>query len=155
MFPWHDHKIRVFKQIKGRKRRERRVQWLIAPKDSPTVRQGIPICSPHSATIFLLPFCFRACKFCHGSHEKPRGKRYSQPSQIFTKMRRIWWITKCKNGERNTLWLNEFQRTKEGEREKESGRNTIILHNHQRLNYSKAMVGRTLKGRRAVDWLRV
>lgn len=55
MFTWHDHKIRVFKQIKGRKKRER-VQWLIAPKDSPTVRQGIPICSP-PATIFLLPFC--------------------------------------------------------------------------------------------------
>lgn len=56
-------------------------------------------------------------------------------------------------------YKNELQQTRERrKREKKKGgssRNTITLHNHQRLNYSKAMFRRTLKGRRAVDWLRV
>lgn len=77
-------------------RERERVQWLIAPKDSPTVRQGIPICSPPT-TIFLLPFCvsrswhsYKAifitwhdpANFLPAEHlpEKPRGKR--GPSSI-------------------------------------------------------------------------
>jgi len=38
-----DRRICGFREIKDRKEK---VQWLIVPKDSPTVRQGVPICSP-------------------------------------------------------------------------------------------------------------
>lgn len=43
-----DRRICGFREIKDRKEK---VQWLIVPKDSPTVRQGVPICSPR---IFFL-----------------------------------------------------------------------------------------------------
>jgi len=48
-----DRRICGFREIKGRKEK---VQWLIVPKDSPTVQQGVPICSPR-IFFFYLPSC--------------------------------------------------------------------------------------------------
>lgn len=44
-----------FREIKGRKEK---VQWLIVPKDSPTVRQGVPICSPPTVIFSFFRFLF-------------------------------------------------------------------------------------------------
>lgn len=45
-----DRRICGFREIKDRKKK---VQCLIVPKDSPTVRQGVPICSPTASDFFF------------------------------------------------------------------------------------------------------
>lgn len=55
---WCARRICGFREIKDRKEK---VQWLIVPKDSPTVRQGVPICSPR----IFFSTCFRSVQVGH------------------------------------------------------------------------------------------